>query len=150
MGTYNRLLTHIVFSTKFRKGSIHPDLKDRLLPYMAGIVRSLRCTPLALNCVPDHVHLLAQTPPALPLSEFMRTVKNRSSRWVHENYPESASFAWQGGYAAFSIGRGEVERVRKYIANQEAHHGIQSFHDELVEALQSEGISFDERYLQGD
>jgi REP element-mobilizing transposase RayT len=48
----------------------------------------------------DHVHLLLRLPAPLSVSDLMEKVKGGFSRWVHERWPTSSSFAWQTGYAA--------------------------------------------------
>ena len=62
-------------------------------------------------------------------------------------FPNAKDFAWQNGYAAFSVGPTEIERINRYIANQKTHHGKQSFEDEFVELLEMHEIEVDRRYL---
>ena len=59
-------------------------------------------------------------------------------------------FAWQRGFGAFSVSESNVEAVRRYIQNQEAHHAKLSFKDEFRQLLVRHGIEFDERYLFAD
>lgn len=147
--THTCLVTHLVFSTAGRMCMLTPRLTERLFPYMGGIVRALGGSALMINGPSDHVHLLAQTPPTLAVSVLAQRVKGRSSSWVHETLPDYRSFAWQDGYAAFTVGQGEVDRVRTYIARQRQHHEGVSFHDELVSLLERHGLEWDERYLLG-
>ena len=71
--------------------------------------------------MPDHVHILARIRPDRSVAEMTRTMKSASSKWVHQTSPESASFAWQTGYAAFSVSESQVGAIRRYIRNQAAH-----------------------------
>ena len=57
------------------------------------------------------------------------------------------AFAWQEGYAAFSVSATSREAVKHYIANQEEHHRVKSFRGELVETLNKAGVEYDPRYL---
>ena len=69
----------------------------------------------------------------------------RSSTWAGANFePE---FAWQDGYAAFTVSASARERVRKYIQDQERHHAKWDFVSELRELLERHGVAYDERYL---
>ena len=147
MGSYTRLVSHVTFSTKNRIPSLDSELKPLLLPYLAGVARGHECTPIIVNAVPDHVHLLVQMPPKLALSEFLRILKAASSRWVHENHPGKNQFSWQEGFGAFSVSDEKVEHVRRYIANQEVHHRTKTFQDEFLEILRQEGVPYDERYI---
>ena len=77
----------------------------------------------------------------------MRDVKANSSGWVHQKFPAQHKFAWQTGYAAFSVSHDDVDAVRAYIANQEEHHRTVSYQEEVLRFLQEYGIEYDERYL---
>lgn len=145
--SYTNLLTHIVFSTKSRAPLIDEQLKPRLLAYMTGIVREVGGTSLAINSVADHVHLLLRLRASNALADAMRVLKTNSSRWVHETWPQRRTFAWQTGYAAFSVSQSNVEDVRAYIAGQEEHHRKVTFQDELFAFLNKNGIEYDERYI---
>ncbi len=56
-------------------------------------------------------------------------------------------FAWQGGYAGFSVSRSHAERVEQYIADQEEHHRKVDFRAEIREFLKRHEIEIDERYF---
>ena len=112
-GTYSQLLLHIVFSTKSRRAWIVPDVADRLYEYIGGIVRAERGVVYGIGGVADHVHLLLRWRPDGSVSDLMRTVKARSSRWVHETYPAMREFAWQEGYAAFAVSKSREEAVKR-------------------------------------
>ena len=79
------------------------------------------------------------------LCDVLRDIKANSSGWIHQTFPELGKFAWQEGYAAFTVSQTQLEIVQRYIANQEKHHRKRSFQQELVELLQKHGIEFDER-----
>jgi len=96
--------------------------------------------------VADHVHLLVGLKPTHCLSDFMRELKKSSSIWVTEQIG-TAEFAWQEGYAAFTVSASARDSVRDYIGRQEEHHRRKTFREELVEFLQKSGVAYDERYL---
>jgi len=77
----------------------------------------------------------------------MRTVKARSSKWVHETYPALHEFAWQEGYSVFTVSKSQEEAVKTYIAGQREHHKTRDFMAELLKLLQAHGVEFDERYV---
>jgi putative transposase len=77
----------------------------------------------------------------------MRTVKSRSSKWVHESFPALAAFAWQEGYSVFSVSKSQEPAVKKYIADQAEHHKTEEFKSELLRLLRAHGAEFDERYV---
>src|SRR5213594_4263659 len=114
--TYTNLLTHFIFSTKNRVPSIEPSLKERLYPYLGGIIRDLGAVALLVNGVPDHVHILASLPAKLSPAELMGKVKANSTGWVHKQFSNRRSFSWQVGYAAFSVSHSRKKAVLDYIA----------------------------------
>jgi REP element-mobilizing transposase RayT len=141
----SRVLIHLVFSTKNREPLITRDHRDRLFDYLGGTLNGLKCPPVIVGGMPDHVHLLFVQARTLSLSEIVEEVKKESSRWakdvIHPDY------YWQNGYAAFSVSPSKVNQVRDYIVNQERHHLGLGFQGELRELLRKNGIEWDERYL---
>lgn len=145
-GTYTKLFYHIVFSTKNRQAYIKAELDSELHPYIAGVVRNLDGTCVAINGMPDHVHLLATLPPKIALSDVLRTIKANSSKWIHETKPEFASFAWQDGYSAFAVSKSAVESVHD-IRNQKLHDANHDYKSELLRLLAKHEVEFDDRYI---
>jgi REP element-mobilizing transposase RayT len=135
---------HTVFSTKQRQNSITPELKERLYPFIGGILRELRCTLVAGNGTSDHVHLLVRYRPDLSHSDLLQQVKARSSKWIHETFPTHRSFAWQEGYGGFTVSKSATPAVEDYIRRQEEHHQRRTFEDEFLELLRKHGIKFEE------
>lgn len=145
--TFTNLLTHVIFSTKDRRPVIVSEIAPRLHAYLGGILHEISGRPLTLNGTADHVHLLVQLPPILALADVVRVLKANSSRWVKETFDRPRKFAWQEGYAGFSVSLSNVPAVVKYISNQEQHHRKISFQDELRKYLTRHGIKYDERYI---
>ena len=145
--TYTNLLFHIVFSSKDRLPLLDAELKPRLFAYMSGIIRELGGTALFKNGPADHVHILALLPAKRGLSEVVGKVKANSSGWVHRKFPDKWSFAWQTGFAAFTVSHSQKQSVLNYLASQEGHHRKVSFKEEVVAILKKHEIEYDEKYL---
>jgi REP element-mobilizing transposase RayT len=145
--TYTNLLVHMIFSTKDRVPLLDAELKPRLFPYMGGIVHELGGTALLINGPSDHVHMLLLLPAKITVSEIAGKVKANSSGWVHREFPGKGTFAWQTGYAAFTVSHSQKQSVLDYIANQEEHHRKLSFKEELIAFLKKHEIQYDERYI---
>lgn len=146
-GTYSQLLLHAVTSTKGRSPWIGVDVAERLHPYMGGIVRAERGVVYGIGGVEDHVHLYFRWRPDGSVSDLMRTVKSRSSKWVHDTYPMLAGFGWQEGYSVFSVSKSQEGAVKNYIARQAEHHRQEDFKSELLRLLRAHDVDFDERYV---
>src|SRR3982751_4300377 len=94
---YTQNFYHAVFSTKHRAQLITPEIEKRLYPFIGGILRDLRCSLLAINGMPDHLHLLIRYRADLSHSDMLRHIKGRSSKWINETLPFSEHFSWQDG-----------------------------------------------------
>jgi putative transposase len=146
-GTYSQLLLHVVFSTAGRTPWITPEVAERLYPYIGGIVRAEKGVLYDIGGVEDHVHMYLRWRPDGSVSDLMRTVKSRSSKWVHDTFPALRKFAWQEGYSVFSVSKSQEEAVKKYIAAQAEHHKKEDFKSELLRILRAHGVEFDEKYV---
>jgi putative transposase len=146
-GTFSRLLYHVVFSTKSRNRFIDPKLRPELYPYIEGIIRRQGGWLLSLGGMPDHVHILLRLKPDRAVADLVRHVKGGSSKWVHEQNGLCPEFAWQSGYAAFSVSESKEATVRSYIERQEAHHRRTTFEEELVALLRKHKIEFDPAHI---
>jgi REP element-mobilizing transposase RayT len=146
-GTYSQILLHIVFSTRQREPWIKPEICERLYPFIGGIIRSEQGVLYAMGGVEDHLHLLLRWRPDDSVSNLMRNVKSRSSRWIHETFPELTAFTWQDGYSVFSVSKSQESSVKRYIARQAEHHRKEDFKSELLRLLRAHGVEFDEKWV---
>lgn len=138
--TFTKNHQHIVFSTAKRRKLIDKPFQPNLWAYIAGICRNHRIYVRAIGGIEDHVHLLIELPPTLAVADAVGKVKSNSSKWVKET---GRKFAWQKGYAAFSVSASNVLAVERYVNNQEAHHRKISYEDELIALLEKHEIPFD-------
>jgi REP element-mobilizing transposase RayT len=138
---------HLVFSTKERRPFLHDEtIRNSLHLYLGGISKRLRCAPIITGGVADHVHLLDRLGRTLTQAEWVRELKRVSNLWLKETY-SIHDFAWQGGYADFSVSASNLEQVKKYIANQQFHHQKMSFQDELRTLLRRHDVDWDEHHV---
>ena len=144
--TYLSLYYHLVFSTKDREPIIAPAWQRQLHKYLAGTVDGLGAQCEIVGGTADHVHLLVRLRATHTVADFMRELKRASSIWVHSDMSRP-EFAWQEGYAAFTVSASAVDEVRRYIENQEEHHRERTSREELKILLVRSGVKFDERYF---
>ena len=135
---------HFVFSTKKRLPYLKGELQADMFAYLGGIVREVGGKAVIVGGMPDHVHLLVRMPTGTSISDFMRVVKANSSKWVKAR---QRHFAWQTGFAAFSVSMPVLPEVTRYIQEQEKHHRKMTFQQELVALLKKHNIGYDERYI---
>jgi len=147
--SYCSAFLHCVFSTKDRRNSIAPDLRERVFPYIGGIARENDMKALAVGGTADHVHLLLSLPATMAVAKAVQLVKGGSSKWVHDTFPSRRDFEWQEGYGAFSVSISHVSKTIAYINAQEKHHKKTTFQEEFRAFLKKHAIEYDERYVWG-
>lgn len=145
--TYTQIHIQFVFAVKFRKALIQPIWKDELFKYITGIIQKNNHKLLAINGMPDHIHILIGLRPTQSISDLMQVVKANSSKWVNEKGFLSSKFEWQEGYGAFSYSKSHLKNVIRYIENQEQHHKKKTFLEEYVEFLEKFEVEYDSRYI---
>jgi putative transposase len=145
--TYLCLYYHLIFATKDRESLITPAWRSRLHQYLGGAINNLGGQSGAVGGTADHVHVLAELRATHALADFMRELKKGSSMWIHQEIRNSR-FAWQEGYAAFSVSASVVDEVRHYIENQDEHHRNRSSFEELRIMLERARVPIDERYFE--
>jgi len=131
---------------KYRSNLIHTSWKVELYKYITGIVEAKGHKLLAINGMPDHLHILISMKPHQSTSELCQVIKANSSRWINERKFTRSKFEWQSGFGAFSYSKSHVSSVATYIHNQEIHHAKKTFHKEYQEFLIEHEIDFDENY----
>ncbi|MFN5170711.1 MAG: IS200/IS605 family transposase [Cyclobacteriaceae bacterium] len=145
--TYTQLHVQFVFAVQNRRSLIQPAWEEELFKYMTGIVKNHKHKMIAINGMPDHVHLFVGLHPAQSISDLMQIVKGESSEWINKKGFVSGKFRWQEGYGAFSYGHSQVEQVYRYVMNQKEHHKSRTFQNEYTELLKKFEVLFDERYI---
>ena len=133
----------MVFSTAERRPFIRDEIRERLHGYLTGIARENEIQVLAAGGTADHVHLLISLPRTISIAKSVQLLKAGSSKWIHEIFPGSRTFAWQEGYGAFSIGVSQKAATVEYILAQVEHHKRVGFEDELKKFLSVHGINED-------
>ncbi len=143
----SNVLLHIVFSTKGRRPWIDPAVEDDLHEYLGGICNDLGCQPHRIGGVPDHVHLACSLSRTVAIAALVQEIKQGSSHWIKSRGDAYRDFAWQNGYAAFSVGQSQLDDLCRYIHRQRQHHERIGFADELQTLLEKYRVEYDPRYL---
>ena len=145
--TYTQIHIQAVFSVQNRDCVIQKTWKDELYKYMIGIISNHGHKVLAINGMPDHVHVFFGMRPTQSLSDLMQDLKGDSSKWINQNGFVTGHFSWQEGYGAFSYSKSHVNAVIEYVKNQEEHHRNKTFIEEYHEFLKKFEVDFDNKYI---
>lgn len=148
--TYVKIQIQIVFGVKYRNGLINPSWEDELFKYMTGIVENRGHKLLAINGMPDHIHIFIGYRPTEGLSDLVRELKKSSTQFINEKRFVTGKFQWQEGYGAFSYHEDQVKMIANYVMNQKEHHRKINFHEEYLKFLKEFHVDFNPDYLPQD
>ena len=144
---FTQLHIHFVFGVLYRERILEPKHSEVIRKYITGIVQSRKHKMLFINNVPDHLHMLVGFHPTDSPSEFIKTVKTSSSKFINDQSWMKFRFNWEDGYGAFSVSHKEISNVASYIEKQEDHHKRISFSEEFEILLRKHDIAFNRKYI---
>jgi putative transposase len=147
MSTYSQIYIQIVFAVKYREALIHASWEDELFKYITGTIQNKGQLLIAINGMPDHIHILIAMKPSCCLSDLVREVKKSSTEFIKEKKFVRGKFQWQEGFGAFSYSQSALDNVINYIKNQKQHHRKKTFRQEYIEFLEAFDIEYKEQYL---
>lgn len=147
MSTFSQIYIQVVFAVKNREALIDISWEERLYQYITGIIQNKGQKVIAINGMPDHIHIFIGLKPICCLSDLVREIKKSSSNFIKENKLSLFAFNWQEGYGAFSYSHSHIDKVFKYVMNQKEHHKKITFKDEFIDFLNKFEIEYDEKYL---
>jgi putative transposase len=145
--TYTRIYLQLVFSPMGHENVIPIKYKEELQKYTTGIIQNRKHKLLAINYMPDHVHIFIGYQPSQVLPDLLRDIKANTSKFINEKKWLPGKFRWQEGYGAFSYGHSQINDVIQYINTQEEHHKKASFRDEYLKLLEKFDVEYDPKYL---
>jgi len=145
--TYSQIYIHLVFAVKNELYPINSEKKKDLYKYIEDIITEKNQKLISINGSFDHIHLFISLKPEMKLSDLVRIVKSKSSKFINENNWTNGKFEWQKGYGAFSYSYSQIPEIIKYIETQEEEHNKKSFKEEYIELLNKFNIGYDENYL---
>lgn len=114
--------------------------------YLAGIADNYGMKALAIGGMPNHVHILLSLAPEISVSKAVNVLKSNSSKWMRG---QSREFAWQEGYAAFSVSTSVLGEVSAYINTQAEHHKQRDCAQEYLALLKKHGVEYDPAWVLG-
>ena len=145
--TFSQIYSQVVFAVLGRQNMVQSSFEEKLYKYIAGIVTGKGQKSLAVNGMPDHIHILIGLKPAMCIADLVRDIKNNSANFINKNNWLRNKFSWQEGYGAFSYSESNYGNVINYIKNQKEHHKKQTFRQEYISFLKKFNVPFDEKYL---
>lgn len=148
--TYTQMYIQLVFAVQNRTSLIQATWKDELFKYITGIVQNNKHKLIAINGMPNHIHIFIGYKPHQPIPDLLQDIKGSSSGWINKKGFIIDRFRWHEGYGAFSYSHSHINMVVKYIINQEQHHKKKTFKEEYLDLLNRFSVDYDEQYILRD
>jgi len=138
--SFTKIWIHAIWSTKEREPLIDQSVEQDIFNFISEQLKEQGCPVRIINGMPDHIHCLFLLSAQESISNVIKQVKGSSSHFINQSNLVPEKFAWQTGYAAYSVSESVVEKVFEYINNQKAHHQKKSFQEEYDEFLKLFGF----------
>jgi REP element-mobilizing transposase RayT len=119
---FHHLYYHFVWATHDREPLLIPELRPDLLRIQAEEVAQRGGILIRQNCVADHMHMLVRLAPNVLVSDFIGQVKGAACYRFNREANPKFRLKWQDGYAVLTLREEEVQKVARYIDNQERLH----------------------------
>ena len=145
-----KIYLHIIFHVKTTSPQIAEDHLERVFGYIGQLINTTGCQVLRVGGMPDHIHVVCLLSKQETIAHLVEEIKRNSSRWLKTVAPIYEHFAWQGGYAAFSISQSIVEKTIEYVSHQKEHHKKISFQEEYEKFLALYQIDYNPNYVFKD
>ena len=146
-GTFTQIYIHLVFAVKNREAVIKSEFQEEVYKYMSGTINSMGHKALAINGMPDHIHVFLGLHPAMAISELVKELKRSSTNFINDKNWLPGKFQWQTGFGGYSYSRSQIDFVINYIKNQKEHHKKRTFREEYMKFLKDYDIDFNPDFL---
>lgn len=138
--SFTKLWIHVIWATKNRKELIDFSIEKTLYDYIWQELTELGCPVRIINGMPDHVHVLFLQNPQKTITDIVKQIKGSSSHFMNRGEFILEKFAWQTGFAAFSVSESQLNAVYNYIKNQKEHHLKKNGQDEFDGFVKLHGL----------
>lgn len=111
---------HLVFVTKYRRKVLTGEMIDYLKDVFRAVCDDFEAKLVECNGEDDHVHLLIEYPPKVPVSQLVNSLKGVSSRMLRKNFKVRThrDHLWSPSYFAASCGGAPLSIIKQYVENQ--------------------------------
>jgi REP element-mobilizing transposase RayT len=146
----SKIYLHIIFHVKSISPTIAEEHLERVFGYIGQLVNSTGCHVIRVGGMHDHIHIICVLSSKETISHLIEEIKRNSSRWLKTVSPIYKNFAWQGGYAAYSISQSIVDKTIEYVSHQKEHHMKVSFREEYEKLLTLYQIDYNPNHVFND
>ena len=145
--TYHQIYLQAVFAVKYRAAVLDIAWRNKIQGVIGNLINETGCKTIIVNGMEDHMHCFLGLKPVVSVSELMKTVKAKSSKYINDHKLTKERFEWQEGYGIFSYCQRDVDQIYNYVKNQQEHHQKKSFREEYLDLLKEFELTYDEQYI---
>lgn len=111
---------HFIFVPKRRKAVLVGDIASRLQQIIFDLTTEHGWRLIALEVMPDHVHMFINAPTHESASDIARWVKGRASKYLRDEFPSLKKLPtlWSPSYFVATTGQVSTDTIKKYIESQ--------------------------------
>ena len=138
-----RIWVHLVFSTKNREPFLQTkEKRQKVHQHIKENAKNKNIYMDSIGGYTDHVHCLISLGREQTISKVAQLIKGESSYWINKSGILKSNFKWQDDYWAVGVSESHVNTVRDYIKNQEEHHRVLSFTEEVDNFMKKYGWKY--------
>lgn len=112
---------HIVWTPKYRRPVLQGGIDSRLKTIIQDVCKELDCELLAIEVLPDHIHVLAEVDPQFGIHRFVKTLKGKTSHILRGEFPMLKSrlpTLWSNSYFVSTVGGAPLAVIKQYVESQ--------------------------------
>ena len=114
---------HLVWCTKYRKKVLKDGIDVECKEMLESLAQEYKFQILAMEVMPDHIHLLVDCRPQFYISDMIKIMKGNLARQMFLLHPELKKELWGGhlwnpSYCAVTVSDRSREQVLAYIEGQ--------------------------------
>jgi putative transposase len=139
--THIQVYVHLLFTARLKE--VPPLVQNEFHQYISRVCKNLKCRPVAVGGISDHVHILCGLDENISLKVLAEEIKLSSSRWLKAQRKDLIDFAWQKEFYCASETLSDLQRLKHYIENQKEHHLNLSIEEELRRMITGHELQID-------
>ncbi|MCB0577610.1 MAG: IS200/IS605 family transposase [Saprospiraceae bacterium] len=131
----SKIWVHAILGVKHREALITSEIEQPVHDIVKSEFEKCNCVLDCLNGTTNHLHTLFLLHPDCSIRQVIKQVKGASSHAINRSDLMQQKFAWQVGFAAFSVSESRVPVIRAYISRQKEHHRKVSYEEEYKRVM---------------
>jgi putative transposase len=136
-----KVMIHAVWGTKSHYPFLTKEIREKVISHINANAQEKRIFIQRLNGHTDHLHCLFGLNADLSIAKSLQLIKGESAYWINKQKLTKSKFEWADEYYAVSVSDSALDKVRKYIDEQEDHHKKVTFTQEYDEFIRKCNIN---------